>query len=98
MRIGDGNPEAANPNRLDETKQAGGASGQPAQGGPDAGKSGLSAEADSDAIGLSSLSRVLAESPTESSRIDELRLQVQQGTYEVPAKEIARKIVDFHTK
>jgi flagellar biosynthesis anti-sigma factor FlgM len=98
MRIGDGNPAGANPARPREATKGNEAVGQTAPQRPDAGKDARLSEADSDAVGLSSLSHALTASSAGTSRIDELRLQVQQGTYEVPAEELAKKIVDFHTK
>ena len=50
-------------------------------------------EQPSDQVALSRLSEKLIESSREA-RIEELREKVQAGTYEVPARELATRIID----
>ncbi len=47
-----------------------------------------------DRVELSSLSTTAPSDPARSTRIEQLRAQVELGTYHVPAEEIARGIVD----
>ena len=49
-----------------------------------------------DAVELSRLSEALAEAGTDAARIERLRAAVRSGAYQVPASEVAGKIVDFH--
>jgi anti-sigma28 factor (negative regulator of flagellin synthesis) len=49
-------------------------------------------------VALSRLSEAVAGSGPNEARLNQLRLEVQAGTYQVPAAKIASKIVDFHTK
>jgi negative regulator of flagellin synthesis FlgM len=86
MRIGNLNPAVANP-----------AVGQTAQSPPTEAGRGSSAAPD-DAVTLSRLSEAVAGSGPGEARLNQLRLEVQAGTYQVPAPKIAAKIVDFHTK
>ena len=48
----------------------------------------------SDQVQLSPLPPIAADDASRSARIEQLRLQVQQGSYRVPAEDIARSIVD----
>jgi anti-sigma28 factor (negative regulator of flagellin synthesis) len=47
-----------------------------------------------DQASVSQLARSLA--PPDTARIEQLRLQVQSGNYEVPAQAIAGAIIDEH--
>ncbi len=86
MRIGDLNPTPVNPSA---TPSAGKSAG-------DAGRD--SAPAPNDAVELSRLSQAVAEPGASDTRIEEIRNAVQAGTYQVPPSELAKNIVDFHTK
>ncbi len=50
----------------------------------------------SDQAAVSNLAQSLAA--PHSGRIDELRLQVQSGSYEVPAQAVASALIDSHLK
>jgi anti-sigma28 factor (negative regulator of flagellin synthesis) len=52
------------------------------------------AVASPDQASVSQLARSLA--PPASARIEQLRLQVQSGNYEVPAQAVASAIIDEH--
>jgi anti-sigma28 factor (negative regulator of flagellin synthesis) len=47
-----------------------------------------------DRVELSGAPAASASDPSRSARIEELRVQVEQGTYHVPAEDIAHGIVD----
>jgi anti-sigma28 factor (negative regulator of flagellin synthesis) len=49
-----------------------------------------------DDVGLSRLSQVLTQNSDQTARIEQLRLEVEAGSYQAPASEVSRKIVDFH--
>jgi len=49
-----------------------------------------------DDVGLSRLSQVLTRNSDQSARMEQLRLEVEAGSYQMPASEVSRKIVDFH--
>jgi anti-sigma28 factor (negative regulator of flagellin synthesis) len=53
-----------------------------------------STAAASDEVQLSRLPSAATVDASRSSRIAELRLQVEQGSYRVPAEDVARGIVD----
>ena len=57
----------------------------------------MNAEPD-DAVALSRLSQVVEQSGPSEARLEQLRLEVEAGAYRVPAEEISKKIVDFHTE
>ncbi len=82
MRIGDPNP--VNPVQ------------RPAAGKRKEGASRQTGATQDDAVALSQLSRAVAE--PESAPIEQLRLDVNAGSYEVPAPVLAKDIVDFHTE
>ena len=86
MRIGNLNAEAVKPGV-----------GQTAQSAPAEAGRGPSAAPD-DAVSLSRLSEAVGGSGPDEARLNQLRLDVQAGAYQVPAPKIAAKIVDFHTK
>jgi len=48
-----------------------------------------------DQANVSQLAQALNSS--DPQRLEQLRLQVQSGNYEVPAEAVAKSIVDFHT-
>ena len=58
-------------------------------------KTGLST-ASADQAEVSSLAQAL--SSRDAPRLDQLRLQVQSGTYNVPADAIAKSIISSHLK
>ncbi|MGA2325673.1 MAG: hypothetical protein ABSH05_05240 [Bryobacteraceae bacterium] len=88
MRIGDLNPAAVSP-----------AGGQTAEKPLDETGRRVNAAPD-DAVALSRLSQVVDQSGPSEARLEQeqLRLQVEAGAYRVPAEEISKKIVDFHTE
>jgi anti-sigma28 factor (negative regulator of flagellin synthesis) len=86
MRVGNLNAAVGNP-----------AVGQTSPSPPAEAGRGPSA-APNDAVALSRLSEAVAGSGPNEARLNQLRLEVQAGTYQVPAAKIASKIVDFHTK
>jgi anti-sigma28 factor (negative regulator of flagellin synthesis) len=86
MRIGNLNAEAVKPG-VGQTSPS-----PPAEAG-----CGTDAAPD-DAVTLSRLSEAVGGSGPDEARLNRLRLEVQAGTYQVPAAKIAGKIVDFHTK
>jgi anti-sigma28 factor (negative regulator of flagellin synthesis) len=86
MRIGNLNAEAVKPG----VGQA--APSPPAEAGRGSGA------APDDAVTLSRLSEAVGGSGPDEARLNQLRLEVQAGTYQAPAAKIAAKIVDFHTK
>lgn len=49
-----------------------------------------------DQVELSRLSEVLRQAGVDEARIARLREAVQSGNYQVPAAEIAKKILDLH--
>ncbi len=101
MRIGDVNPVPPEPANTGAAKtQAKPAMHESASKGAEPAESAVQepAREDADATELSRLSHALAKSAASDSRLDQLRLQVQQGTYEVPAEQLSKKIVDFHTE
>jgi anti-sigma28 factor (negative regulator of flagellin synthesis) len=51
--------------------------------------------ADADHAGVSNLAQALNSSSAE--RLEQLRLAVQSGHYDVPAEAVAQAIVDHHT-
>jgi len=55
---------------------------------------GKDAVAGSDQADLSQLARAL--SATDPARIEQLRLEVQSGKYDVSAEAVARSIIDAH--
>jgi flagellar biosynthesis anti-sigma factor FlgM len=77
----------------------------PVTSGPE--KSGQTApqrSAESDAVAVSGQDQAdvshLAQSlaAADPSRIEQLRLQVESGTYEVPAQSVASSLIDAHLK
>lgn len=52
----------------------------------------------SDQTDLSRLSQVLTGDVDKEPRLAELRLEVTAGSYQVPAAEVSRRIVDFHLR
>ena len=86
MRIGDLNAEAVKPGV-----------GQTSPSPPAEAARGASTAPD-DAVTLSHLSEAVGGSGPDEARLNQLRLEVQAGTYQAPAAKIAAKIVDFHTK
>jgi anti-sigma28 factor (negative regulator of flagellin synthesis) len=84
MRIGDFNAASVNP-----------AAGQPAE--KPAEEPGLPLnDTPDDPVALSRLSEAIAGPAPSQARLEQLRLEVEAGTYRIPAQEIAKKIVDFH--
>ena len=53
-----------------------------------------SADSAADHVQLSRLPSATTVDASRSTRIEELRMQVQQGAYRVPAEDVARSIVD----
>jgi anti-sigma28 factor (negative regulator of flagellin synthesis) len=53
-----------------------------------------SVEKPQDSAELSRLSEALAAPPSDEARLERLRLEVAAGTYEAPASDISRKIVE----
>jgi flagellar biosynthesis anti-sigma factor FlgM len=49
-----------------------------------------------DAVQLSRLAQALSEDSDRSARIEQLRQQVAAGSYQPPASEVSKRIVDFH--
>lgn len=88
MRIGDINPPAqsAEAGRAGSEKTAGAAHGR------------SPVQSDTDGVALSCLWEAIASGGGNDVRIEELRLRVQSGAYQVSASELAKKIVDFHTE
>lgn len=58
------------------------------------GAPGKDAVAGSDQADVSALARAL--STRDPARIEQLRLEVQSGKYDVPAESVARAIIDGH--
>jgi len=58
------------------------------------GTTGKDAVAGSDQADVSPLAKAL--SATDPARIDQLRLEVQSGRYDVSAEAVARSIIDAH--
>lgn len=54
------------------------------------------ASGNADQADLSRLARALSNDPP--SRIEQLRMEVQSGKYEVPASEVAKAIIDHHSR
>ena len=48
----------------------------------------------SDAVELSRLSQALTGEVEKDARLDELRVRVAEGTYQVPAADLSKRIVD----
>ncbi len=63
---------------------------------PDQAKTGAKTGTSSAADAADISGAATALSPSEA-RLEALRLQVERGEYKVPAKEIARNIIDQHT-
>jgi flagellar biosynthesis anti-sigma factor FlgM len=57
-----------------------------------------SSAATDDAVELSRLSQAVSEPGASAAHLEQLKLEVESGTYRVPAEKLAKKIVDFHTK
>jgi len=55
---------------------------------------GTPTELHSDAVDLSRLSQVLSGQVEKDARLEELRVQVVEGTYKVPAADLSKRIVD----
>ena len=53
-----------------------------------------SRDAGGDAAAISDMANALAPS---DARLEALRLQVERGEYNIPAKDIARRVIDEHT-
>ncbi len=51
-----------------------------------------------DQVDLSRLSQVLTGEAGQEGRLEQLRLQVEDGSYQVPAAELSQRIVDFHLR
>lgn len=84
MRIGDLNPAKVEP-----------AAGQTAEKLlKEAGQHPIAAS--DDAVELSRLSEAVAEPGPNQARLEQLRIEVQAGAYQVPAGDLAKKIVEFH--
>ena len=49
-----------------------------------------------DAVQLSRLAQALSEDSERSLCIEQLRQQVAAGSYQPPASEVSKRIVDFH--
>lgn len=49
-----------------------------------------------DSVSLSRLSQALFFSPARQARLEELRLLLEAGAYQVPAEEISRSLVEFY--
>ena len=81
MRIGDYNPAVNRPEPAPE---------KPIE---DSGRG--AAPKKNDAVELSNISRLAAETAPDKARLEELRLQVASGAYQVSAGRISRKIVEF---
>jgi anti-sigma28 factor (negative regulator of flagellin synthesis) len=84
MRIDDLNraPVTQNAEKTDQTAQQ------------HPGAPGKGAIAASDQADVSALARAL--STRDPARIEQLRLEVQSGNYDVPAESVARAIMDAH--
>lgn len=52
--------------------------------------------AEADAVTTSEIARHLETDPAREARIERLREQVQNGTYSVPANQIAGRLIDAH--
>ena len=79
---------AAKPTRVNATQAAASEQGSAATGRQASQPSG-------DAATLSRLARAVAEPSLATPRIESLRRDVKSGFYEVPAPQLASKIVDF---
>jgi anti-sigma28 factor (negative regulator of flagellin synthesis) len=84
MRIDD-------PNRASQAQEAAKTDGVHPDGTK--GNASASRNADSDAAAISDLANALAPS---DARMEELRLQVERGEYNVSAGDVARSIIDEH--
>jgi len=54
----------------------------------------LAAAAHADQVALSRLSQALIDGVADSARLEELRVQVAEGAYHVPAADLSQRLVD----
>ncbi len=59
-------------------------------------QSGEAVEPAADTVTTSEVARYLETDPARQARIDQLREQVQNGTYSVPASELSARMIDAH--
>ena len=57
---------------------------------------GTAAGSPNDPLQLSQLAQALSDDPDHTARIEQLRQQVAAGSYQPPASEVSKKIVDYH--
>ena len=86
MRIDSYNPAGVNPASADKTAEVA-ASQQKAAAAAEAKKR-------HDSVELSGLSKALSEPSVNEARLERLHKAVAAGTYQVPAEQLSRKIVD----
>jgi len=56
----------------------------------------LPAGAHADQVALSRLSQILLGGVEDDARLEQLRVQVAEGAYQVPAADLSQRLVDFH--
>jgi negative regulator of flagellin synthesis FlgM len=61
-----------------------------------------SAKADSDKVEISATAKEMQQlsqySASRQERVEQLKLQVQNGTYKVNPEQVAKSMIDFYTK